>query len=485
MPLYLIISLAASLLIIITIVTFVTKASKAKKYQQDLMFLEQAKHDLTNHNNKLSLEKTQLQNKIENLLSENGQLSAQVQNSNALIHKLETTLEQTKTLYQNTQEKLHKSTTNLELQQHSNKELEKRFHDWENSRKEALQQAKSAIFDTATKLTNELLEKHKHESKASEERVSQTTTELHKQFETITNTLAILNNDIKNSHSTISQVKKALLSPSGAGTLAEITLENILKSSGLLPHKDFEVQYSFIAKELQRTNLRPDAVVFLPNNNLMIVDSKASKYFTEITQENSNDQIINEKLKTTMRNHIKNLVSKDYKDAIKSHLKNRKINHISTIMFLPSDSSIERIAQLDKEFMNKAWSKDIMPVGPSGLISILNYAKFQIAINKQTENQKVIVEEVSKLVSSFKTLYEHAKKVGSNLYTASNSFDKLARSFNANILPKARHLERLGVNIQKSKSLPRNLDRFTVVSSNEIDMIEIDQENENIEKIDE
>lgn len=454
MMLYLIIGLVSVIFIIFTITLISSKNSQIRKHN-----IEQ-------------------QHRIESLLSENGKLIATAESYSMIIKKLEEDLEEEKKLHNDIRAQLNESIKNLELQQHSNREQEKRFSDWEISRQEALHQAKSAIFDTATKLTNELLEKHKHESKASEEKISKTTVELYKQFEGITNTIAILNNDIKNSHTIIDQVKKALLSPAGAGTLAEITLENILKASGLISNKDFEIQYSFTTSDVQKNNLRPDAVVFLPNNNLMIIDSKASKYFTEISQEETDEANLNNKLKTTMRNHIRNLVSKDYKDSIKEHLRNKKINHISTIMFLPSDSAIERIAQLDKNFMSEAWSKDIMPVGPSGLISILNYAKFQIAINKQTENQQTIIDEVSKLISSFKTIYDHAKKLGSNLYTASNSFDKFARSFNASILPKARHLERLGVHIQKNKSLPQSLDRFTLISSNETDIIEIDQEEE-------
>ncbi|MBP9792204.1 MAG: DNA recombination protein RmuC [Rickettsiales bacterium] len=419
-------------------------------------------------------EKSNLQNKIEILLSANGKLLAQTDHYKELIIKLENESEKIKGFYVDVQNKLHESNKMLEIQQHSNKELEKRFLDWETSRTEALHQAKAAIFDTASKLTNELLEKHKHESKASEEKISKTTSDLYKHFESITNTIAILNNDVKNSKHTVEQVKKALLSPAGAGTLAEITLENILKASGLISNRDFEIQYSFTTQDSQRNTLRPDAIVFLPNNNLMIIDSKASKYFTEIIQEDANNQEINTKLKTTMRNHIKNLVSKDYKDSIRQHLKDAKINHISTIMFLPSDSAIEKLSEIDRDFMSTAWSKDIMPVGPSGLISILNYAKFQIAINKQTENQQLIIDEVGKLIASFKTIYEHAQKVGTNLYTASNSFDKFARSFNANIIPKARHLEKLGVHIQKNKALPKNLDRFTLVSSSETDLIEVE-----------
>ena len=276
-----------------------------------------------------------------------------------------------------------------------------------------------------------------------------------------------------------------MLSPSGAGFLAEITLENILKASGLEANRDFIMQYSF-NQIGSNERLRPDAIVFLPGNNLLIIDSKASKYFIELADKNKSadeEKELEAQLKSTMNAHLKDLSSKDYKEFLLEHFKDKKLNHISNIMFLPSEAAVEKLSQLNKNFVQKAWEKDIFPVGPTGLINILNYAKFQIAAVRQSENQRLILDEMRKLLTSLVTLYDHAKKVGHNIYSACNNFDKFAASFNSNLLPKAKQLEKLGINVQKNKSIPSSLDRLTVISSNKVDLIEAQAE-EKIEQKD-
>ena len=75
--------------------------------------------------------------------------------------------------------------------------------------------------------------------------------------------------------------------------------------------------------------------------------------------------------------------------------------HISMIMFLPSETALEKLRELDSEFMDKAWKNHIYPAGPIGLVNILSHAKFQIVENKQVENYKVIIEEINAILSTF------------------------------------------------------------------------------------
>ena len=377
-----------------------------------------------------------------------------------------------------TQKLLYETQKQLELKIQSAKEFEKRMSDWEVSKQEAVVQAKAAIFETASKLTERLLEQHKTETKEAEQRVSETAKALQNQFESIVQNVAVLNNEIKCSKDTVDYVKTALLSPAGAGSLAEITLENILKASGLEPDRDFFMQYSFHGGADGSSRLRPDAVVFLPGNNLLLIDSKASKYFLELFDQNKSEEErkeIEEQLRVTMNNHLKNLKNKEYKEFLFEHFKDRQINHISAVMFLPSEASIEKLANICKDFMQRAWEKDIFPMGPTGLINALVYAKFQIAAVKQSENQRAILEEVRKLLSSLMSVYEHARKVGASIHSACGNFDRFAASFNANLLPKARNIERLGVGIQ-AKSLPKALDRLTVISTAKSKLIEADSD---------
>jgi len=416
--------------------------------------------------------------RVESLLIETSKQESSISSLREYVEKLEKELITQKKLYSDTKDLLYKAKQDTELKNQEMDGFKIRVNDWEKSRSEAITQAKAAIFETASTLSKELIESHKKETKESEVKLSSNTAKLQEQFEKIISNVSILNNDIKTSKESVDTVKRALLTPSGAGSLAEITLENILKASGLQPNTDFIMQYSFTTKSSEKTMLRPDAVVFLPGDNMMIIDSKSSKYFSEIIEfkDKENSKELHLKLKATMRQHLKNLKTKNYKDFLKEHLSNKKTNHISSIMFLPTEIALEKISEIDRGFIQSAWESDIFPVGPSGLINLLLYAKFQISAQTQSENQQLIVEEVRKLLNSITHLYEHTRKLGNSLHTTTNHFDRLASSFNSNFLPKARNLEKLGVHAQKNKSIPHGLERLTVVSSKKMDLIDVEQD---------
>jgi DNA recombination protein RmuC len=204
--------------------------------------------------------------------------------------------------------------------------------------------------------------------------------------------------------------------------------------------------------------------------------------------EVSDDKEIAGKLKASMRNHLKELSAKDYQEAVRANLKKlnheQEVKHISCIMFLPSEACLEKLQLIDKEFMQKAWEIDIFPAGPIGLINILAHAKFTISEERQGQNHKIITEEVRKLLASIATIYEYIKRVGGGIQSAASNYDKLAGSFNSSILPKARNLQKLGINMQQNKTLPSSLERYQIVStSNSLIDAEACEENDKILEI--
>jgi DNA recombination protein RmuC len=208
-------------------------------------------------------------------------------------------------------------------------------------------------------------------------------------------------------------------------------------------------------------------VVFLPADNVMIIDSKASKFFTQLAQDIDNKELAG-KLKTSMRQHLKELAAKDYKEAVRASLDKNHIKSISSIMFLPSEMALEKLQYIDHEFMQKAWELNIFPAGPISIINILSHAKFMIDSEKQLNNHNVIVQEVRKLLQSLNVVFEHIKKVGSHLQSAANNYDKLAGSFNSNIIPKAHNMQKLGINLPQNKSFTSPLERYQMVFSHDV-----------------
>ncbi|WP_341748286.1 DNA recombination protein RmuC [Candidatus Tisiphia endosymbiont of Dascillus cervinus] len=331
----------------------------------------------------------------------------------------------------------------------------------DKARQESYVSAKNALFDLGNELSKQLIEIHRRENQEarelSEKNISGATSKFNNEFERLINMVGSLSRDIEQSKGTVDIIKQSLLSPSGAGLLAEITLENILKSSGLRSNLDFIIQYSVTTTD--NLKLRPDALVFLPSGNLMVIDAKASKFLVDLGQDSSN-------LSKTMNNHLKSLNSKDYAENVLASFQDKKehFGNIVTLMFVPTEQAIEKILIADNNFLYKAWESNIFPVGPVGLMNMLSFAKFQISDYRRSENHKLIIEEVRKLLTSIASLAEHSQKLGNNIQHIVNNYDKFAASFNRHFLSKARNIQKLGIDIG-NKTIQHPIERYQLVSS--------------------
>ncbi|MEY3196718.1 MAG: hypothetical protein RLZZ59_84 [Pseudomonadota bacterium] len=372
-------------------------------------------------------------------------------------------------------EKIHISNIkSIQILESENKHLKEELQNSDAAYKEAFSAAKASLFELGGTLSKQLIDLHKQENKESrelsEKRITDNAQKFHEEFERIVKMVASLNQEVDNSKSTVDIIKQSLLSPSGAGQLAEITLENVLKSSGLKPGVDFIMQYNVNLSEDKK--IRPDAVVFLPGNNMMVIDAKASKFLVDFTgDENKSD---NDNLLRAMNSHIKSLSSKEYRENIITsfNLQQKHVNHVMMLMFLPTEYAVDKISNMDKDFSNKAWGVNIFPVGPAGLMNMLSFARFQIHDNIRTINHNVILEEIRKIISSISMLTEYSQKIGNSVQSLVNNYDKFSASFNRNFLPKVRAIGKLGIESTNKEPI-KSLTRYHLVSSKS-ELIDVD-----------
>jgi DNA recombination protein RmuC len=331
--------------------------------------------------------------------------------------------------------------------------------EFEKLRKDSEAATKAALFDLGNDLSRQLIEMTKKENQESrelsEKNIKSNSEKFNNEFERLVGMIGSLSKEIAQSKDTVDIIKNSLLSPSGAGHLAEITLENILKASGLLSGTDYLMQY--IVDNQLKAKLRPDAVIFLPSNNIMVIDAKASKFLVDDCQDMQN-------LARTMNFHLKSLSTKEYAQNVAGSINEKhKIGNVITLMFLPSEHAVEKIMQADTEFMNKAWQANIFPVGPAGLMNMLSFAKFQISEHLMMQNHQQIIEEVKKLIGSISLMSTHSIKLGKTIAYAVNHYDRFAASFNSNFLSKAKAISKLGIDGSGKKEI-KPLERYQLVS---------------------
>lgn len=362
--------------------------------------------------------------------------------------------------------------------------MRQRMEDWDKARAESLQAARAAVMTTAAELSTKLLDDHKREAeiakKEGEDRVRKATENLFNQFQDITRTVAALHGQVTDQKATLQTVWKALTVPTGAGNYAEVGLENTLKSFSLERHRDYVVQQA-----IEGSRLRPDAMVFLPNGTVLVVDSKASKFLLDLAQAEDDGEdleTIYQDLARSMNAHLKALADKDYgaevKAAYREAGKGEEVRRVINLMYLPNEGAIEKLGRADPEFSRKAAKLGITTVGPTALACLIGYARLEIDLGRQAENQERIVELSRTLMDRVATVLDKAAKMGRGLRTANDNFADMVGSINSRLLPTLRAMESQGVRPAGSKGIPKPLPHYQVVMVEDAGLIEAESEPE-------
>lgn len=368
-------------------------------------------------------------------------------------------------------EKIQRLSTRLEMMQNNSNQMEL-------AQQAAMQSAERALRSLGADLAKQLLTAHQHENKNSQIQYDQTVTrtsqEIKAEIQKLLNSISVLEKEVEKSSSSVESIKSSILFPNHANNLTEITLSNILNSCGLKSDLDFKLQYTITKAGKQ---YRPDAVVFLPNSHFIVIDAKASKFFLEAENEASSESLLK-----SMHRHLKELSEKEYEGALLEHLEidANEPYRLSTLMFLNTESMVEKISALDQNFLRSAWLKNIFPVGPTGLMNILSIARHYTLEVKQAANYKAILSETRQLLGALETVTSHGQKLGSSLQALVSNYDKFSASFNFSLLRRARNLSNLGMQ-NKGQRCNNLLKRYELVS-NTVDSLGLEQDLESSEK---
>lgn len=377
------------------------------------------------------------------------------------------------------------STKGRELTEQRMQDIQLRMQDWEKQKEEAIQASRASILKAGGEMSTKLLEDHKREmetaKKQAEELTKKTTEDLFKQFSEVTQSVAALKDVSHTNRTQMDLVMRALTNPSGAGRMAEIGLENSLKNLGLEPGRDYIMQYHIAGDE---GSARPDTVIFLPQNMVIVVDAKASKFLLELAEVEGTDaeELTLARLKQTMNTHLSKLASRDYAGAIaQSYKKSGRegaLGHIFNVMYLPSEAAIEKLRRADPEFDEKTERHSIILAGPTSLAGLFSLAKSQIAAGRQNENSQRIIEAAEGLMESVIMALTHVDRVGSSIRSAADAFDKFGKSINRFVIPRLKTMHKLGATPAKQKEIPAPLATYDIRKIEETIDIEVDMNEE-------
>ncbi len=236
---------------------------------------------------------------------------------------------------------------------------------------------------------------------------------LDEQFKNLFNLNKALSKDAQDLSAALKGNKKIV------GDWGELQLSRALELSGLGEGIDFELQSNFKGEE--NNNLRPDAIVSLPQGRNVIIDAKVSlndyvKY-ANAEDEESKDKYLKSHIKC-LKNHIDELSSKEYQKLLKG------VSLDYVIIFVPIESAYIDAVRKDNSLYEYAYKKNIAIATPSSILAILRTVESIWRIEKQSRNVQEIARVGGSLYDKIANFVLDMERLGASITAASKNYNE-------------------------------------------------------------
>ena len=238
----------------------------------------------------------------------------------------------------------------------------------------------------------------------------------------------------------------ALRRPDVRGRWGEITLRRLVELAGMTSHVDYTEQ-QHVATEMG--GIRPDMVVHMPEQRDIVVDVKTPLEAYLAAVEAQDDETRSAQLRRHAQIvgvRIRELASKQYWAQFE-----RSPDFV--VLFLPGDQFLSAALQENPGLIDDALRQNVMLATPTSLVALLkavSYGWKQTALAENAAEVRRLGEDLHKRLAVFA---EHLAKLGKNLSTSVESFNRAVGSLEHQVLPAARRFPDLGLRISRDIEL--------------------------------
>ncbi len=302
---------------------------------------------------------------------------------------------------------------------------EQSFGKFQETAKGDLAQRQEAI-KTLVEPLKQQLESYQKRLQQSETAQSGALGEVKKQLETLAQSNQSLASETQ-------QFRMVLKSNQARGRWGEETLRRVVEAAGMSAHCDF-------TEQTQEGENRPDLVVRLPGDRVIIVDSKVPDLDFLGAADEAEPMKRADLLAahaTKLRTMIKGLAERNYPKQFPNAL-----DHV--VLFLPAESLFSTALEGDPELIVWAESKQVYLATPASFIAVLRTINFIWQQHAQTENAQAIAEAAQEFFARVVTFTEHLEKIRAGLETANKAFNQAVGSYESRIKPSGEKLLKLG-----------------------------------------
>lgn len=230
------------------------------------------------------------------------------------------------------------------------------------------------------------------------------------------------------------------------GNWGEVILERVLERSGLVKDQEYQLQSVFKDQESRKI---PDAIIMLPGDKHLIVDSKVSLTAYERwidAEEFDEQQQCLKKHVSSIENHVRELSSKNYQDLYGVHSPD------FVLLFMPIESALSVAVREKPDLFSDAWDRRVVIVSPSTLLATLRTIASIWVQERQNKNVLEIAKEAGALYDKFVGFLSDMQQIDIHIQKASEKHNDAMKKLSTgpgNVVRKIENLKILGAKTNK------------------------------------
>ena len=230
----------------------------------------------------------------------------------------------------------------------------------------------------------------------------------------------------------------SLRSSTVRGAWGEVQLRRVLEASGMLARCDFDEQVTAVSAHDR--GVRPDVVVRLPGEKVLVVDAKAPmNAFLDAQAEglpdDERDALLAEHASGLGR-HVSALAAKEYWSAFRQGPE-------MVVCFVPSDAMLGAALAAQPALHERALAQRVVLVGPGALMALLRTVAFTWQQDSLSASARQLLDLGRDLYGRLGTLGAHTAKLGRSLQSSVEAYNAMVGAMESRVMVTARRMHEL------------------------------------------